>query len=76
MDCQRSEQKKLPVKCIDNLCIANDTEKLKQIDQLSLSTCKTGQDLILDEYFTCIKQQPSDQCSCPSGKLKQSNIQF
>ncbi|CAF1175880.1 unnamed protein product [Rotaria sordida] len=70
LECQRLQQANLSIKCIDpNLCIANDTEKLKQINQLSTYSCKTEQDQILDTYFTCINEQKFDQCHCPSNLI-------
>jgi hypothetical protein len=66
LECQRRQQASLSIKCNDpNLCIVNDTEKLKQ---LSTSTCQTERDKILDNYFTCIHEQSGIQCHCPSSK--------
>jgi DNA primase large subunit len=68
-ECQRLQQASLSIKCNDpHLCIVNDTQKLKQLNQLSISTCKTDRDRILDTYFTCINEQPLDHCQCPSSK--------
>ncbi len=68
-ECQRLQQASLSIKCTDpQLCIANDTEKLKQINRLSSYNCKTERDRILDTYFACINQRSADQCHCPSSK--------
>jgi hypothetical protein len=68
-ECQRLQQPNQSIKCPDSrLCIANDTEKLKQINQLSTYTCKTERDKILDTYFTCINKQSLENCHCPSSK--------
>lgn len=58
-----------PVKCPgSNLCIFNDSAKVKQMNELSAYSCRTDRDRILDAYFTCMSEQISDQCQCPSGK--------
>jgi len=68
-ECQRLQQASLSIKCTDpQLCIVNDTEKLKQINQLSSYKCRTERDRILDTYFTCINERSVDQCHCPSSK--------
>jgi hypothetical protein len=68
-ECHRLQQASLSIKCIDpQLCIVNDTEKLKQINQLSSYKCRTERDRILDTYFTCINERSVDQCHCPSSK--------
>ncbi|CAF2149828.1 unnamed protein product [Rotaria magnacalcarata] len=69
-DCQRLQQKNLSLKCADPYqCIANDTEKLKQITLLSTSKCRTEQDRMLDTYFLCLKEKTADQCDCPSDLI-------
>jgi len=74
-ECQRLQQASLSVKCNDpHLCIVNDTEKLRQLNQLTTYTCRTERDRILDNYFTCINEQKFDYCHCPSRKIKSISI--
>lgn len=69
VECQRMHQASLAINCPDpTLCLVNDTEKLRQLNQLSLNTCKTERDRVLDTYFTCVNEQAADPCSCPSSK--------
>ncbi|CAF3534312.1 unnamed protein product [Adineta steineri] len=67
-ECQRLQQASLSVKCTDShLCVVNDTEKLRQINQLTTNTCRTERDRILDNYFGCISEQKMNYCHCPSN---------
>jgi hypothetical protein len=70
-ECQRLQQASLSTKCTDpHLCLVNDTEKIRQINQLTTHTCRTERDRILDNYFTCIHEQKLNHCHCPSSKIK------
>lgn len=70
-ECERLQQASLAVKCNDpQLCIVNDTEKLRQLNQLTTSTCRTEKDRVLDNYFSCIYEQKSSHCHCPSSKIE------
>jgi len=57
-----------PFECQRNL-VSNDTEKLKEINQLSINICKTERENILDKYFTCIHERSFEYCHCPSSKI-------
>ncbi len=71
-ECQRLQQASLSVTCNDpQLCIVNDTEKIRQINQLTTHTCRTERDRILDNYFACINEQKFYHCHCPSSKIKE-----
>ncbi|UJR36501.1 hypothetical protein I4U23_029222 [Adineta vaga] len=69
LECQRLQQASLATNCNDpHLCVVNDTEKLKQINQLTTNTCRTERDRILDNYFACINfnEHKFNYCRCPS----------
>ena len=69
VECQRLQQASLAVKCNDpQLCIVNDTDKLRQLNQLTSNTCRTEKDRMLDNYFSCTHEQKSTHCHCPSSK--------
>lgn len=68
-ECQRLQQASLATNCNDpHLCVVNDTEKLRQINQLATSTCRTERDRMLDNYFACLNEHKFSRCQCPSGK--------
>ncbi|CAF3641598.1 unnamed protein product [Rotaria sordida] len=66
-ECERLQKASFSVKCNDpHLCIVNDTEKLRQLNQLTTYTCRTERDRILDNYFTCTSERKFNYCPCPS----------
>ncbi len=70
-ECQRLQQMNGKIKCPhSSSCVANDTEKLKQINQLSTTySCKNDRQTILDTYFTCLHNQSFADCHCPSSNF-------
>lgn len=76
-ECQRFQQINRRIKCpYPSLCVANDTEKLKQINQLSTYTCQNERQIILDTYFTCIHNQSLVDCHCPSSNFSIKTIKW
>ncbi|CAF3431133.1 unnamed protein product [Rotaria socialis] len=69
-ECERYQKASFSVKCNDpHLCVVNDTEKLRQLNQLTTYTCRTERDRTLDNYFTCSSEQKYNYCHCPSNIL-------
>ena len=69
-ECERIQQANRTIKCShSSLCIANDTEKLKQINQVPIDACQSEREMILEKYFTCLMNQSADDCRCPSSNF-------
>ena len=68
-DCLRAKQSSLSIKCPDpNLCLVNDTEKLRELNQLSVDSCQTERHRLINNYFICLNEQEVNRCVCPQGK--------